>query len=613
MTEKQKLFRDALFDRQTINMERRTASLAFASEMPVDRLGYREVLDCAPSSVQLERLADGGALLVDHEWKDQVGVVESVSFGADRVGRAVVRFGKGARASEIFTDVVDGIRTKVSFGYWIHEYKTSKAADGIEEIRATLWEPFEISLVSVPADHSVGVGRSAEAPVVTSSESATETIIMSDHNTPAPVDTAAIERDVRSRELSRINALEAMGKTYARFGGEELARAAISEGKSVGDLQASILERVKVAPVPSTDIGLTPSEVRQFSFMRALNALASPNDKQARAAAAYEFEVSEAAAKASGKQARGVMVPSDVLKANLRDLTAGTSADGGRLVATDLLASSFIDLLRNRSILRAAGATMLSGLNGNVAIPKQSGGATAFWVAENAAPTESQQTFAQVTLSPKTVGAFTDISRRLMLQSSIDVEALVRTDLATVLAIEIDRAGLHGTGASNQPTGIAATSGIGSVAGGANGAQPTWSNIVQLETEVGIDNALVAQCGYITNSRIVGRLKQTSRVSGQNGFIWEGSGTDSTVNGYNAWVSNQVASNLTKGTSNGICSAIFFGNWSDLLIGMWGGLDLTVDPYSGSTAGTVRVVALQDVDVAVRNAESFAAMLDALQ
>lgn len=609
MTTKQELFRDALFDRQSIDMERRTVALAFASEMPVERFGYREILDCAPTSVRLERLTDGGALLVDHEWKDQVGVVESVSFGADRVGRAVVRFGKGARASEIFTDVVDGIRTKVSFGYWIHEYKTSKAADGIEEIRASLWEPFEISLVSVPADHSVGVGRSAEEPV---SIIVKEEPKMENQN-PAPVDTAAIERDVRARELSRINALEAMGKTYARFGGEDLARAAISEGKTVGDLQAAILERVKAAPVPSSDIGLTQAEVRQFSFMRAINALSNPTDRHARAAAAYEFEVSEAAAKVSGKQARGIMVPSDVLKANLRDLTAGTPADGGRLVATDLLASSFIDLLRNRSIVRAAGATMLSGLNGNVAIPKQSGGATAFWVAENSAPTESQQTFAQVTLSPKTVGAFTDISRRLMLQSSIDVEALVRTDLATVLAIEIDRAALHGSGASNQPTGIAATSGIGSVAGGTNGLQPTWGNIVQLETEVGIDNALVASCGYITNSRIVGRLKQTSRVSGQNGFIWEGSGTDSTMNGYNAWVSNQVASNLTKGTSNGICSAIFFGNWSDLMIGMWGGLDLTVDPYSGSTAGTVRVVALQDVDVAVRNAESFAAMLDALQ
>lgn len=612
MTEKQKLFRDALFDRQTIDMERRTVSLAFASEMPVERYGYREVLDCAPSSVQLERLKDGGALLVDHEWRDQVGVVESVSFGADRVGRAVVRFGKGARASEIFTDVVDGIRTKVSFGYWIHEYMTSKAADGIEEIRATLWEPFEISLVSVPADHSVGVGRSAEAPVVNpTSDSGVK--VMSDINTPAPVDTAAIERDVRARELSRINALEGMGKTYARFGGEELARAAISEGKSVAELQASILERVKAAPAPSSDIGLSKDEVKQFSFVRAIHALANPNEKRAQEAAAYEFEVSAAASKASGKDTRGIMVPSDVLKANLRDLTAGTPADGGRLVATDLLASSFIELLRNRSILRAAGATMLNGLVGNVAIPKQSGGATAFWVAENAAPTESQQTFAQVSLTPKTVGAFTDISRRLTMQSSIDVESLVRTDLATVLAIEIDRAGLHGSGASNQPTGVAATAGIGSVAGGANGAQPTWGNIVQLETEVAIDNALVASCGYITNSRIVGRLKQTSRVSGQNGFIWEGSGTDSTMNGYNAWVSNQVASNLTKGTSNGICSAIFFGNWSDLLIGMWGGLDLMVDPYSGSTAGTVRVVALQDVDVAVRNAESFAAMLDALQ
>ena len=128
--EKKDLFRDAQFERESADAEARTVELAFASELPVERWGYREILDCAPSSVRLERLKDGGALLVDHEWTDQVGVVESVSFGADRKGRAVVRFGKSQRASEIFNDVVDGIRTKVSFGYWIHKFESTKAADG---------------------------------------------------------------------------------------------------------------------------------------------------------------------------------------------------------------------------------------------------------------------------------------------------------------------------------------------------------------------------------------------------------------------------------------------------------------------------------------------------
>ena len=114
--------------------------------------------------------------------------------------------------------------------------------------------------------------------------------------------------------------------------------------------------------------------------------------------------------------------------------------------------------------------------------------------------------------------------------------------------------------------------------------------------------------GYLTNAKVRGKLKTTSKVSGQNGFIWE----DGMLNGYKASVSNQVPSNLTKGTSSGVCSAIIFGNWSDLIIGQWGTLDLMVDPYSGSTSGTVRVVALQDVDIAVRNAVSFSAMLDAL-
>jgi HK97 family phage major capsid protein len=176
------------------------------------------------------------------------------------------------------------------------------------------------------------------------------------------------------------------------------------------------------------------------------------------------------------------------------------------------------------------------------------------------------------------------------------------------LAIEIDRAAIHGSGSSNQPTGILATSGIGSVAGGTNGAAPTYAHIVGLETQVAQDNADDGALNYLTNSKVRGKLLQTEKASSTAQFVW---GDNNTMRGYNAAVSNQVSSTLTKGSSS-VASAIIFGNFNDLLIGMWGGLDIALDNSTGSASGTVRVVALQDVDIAVRHAQSFAAMLDAL-
>lgn len=361
-------------------------------------------------------------------------------------------------------------------------------------------------------------------------------------------------------------------------------------------------------PVPqdAATVGMGRRDVQRYSLVRAIRAAMTNYWRGAE----LEREASEATAQRLGRQPQGsFFVPADWLES--RDLLVGTASAGGNTVATDLLAQNFIDLLRNRMIVREAGATMLTGLVGNVAIPRQSGGATAYWVAENTAATESGQTFDQVAMSPKTVGAFTDISRKLLLQSSIDVESLVRMDLATVLALAIDLASLHGSGSSNQPTGIAATSGIGSVAGGTNGAAPTLAHLISLETEVAQDNADMGRLGYITNTKVRGKLKSTAMVASTDSrMVWQEGAMP--LNGYRGLITNQVRSDLDKGSATGVCSALFFGNWADLIVGMWGGLDILVDPYTGGTAGTVRVVALQDVDVAVRHPQSFAAMLDAL-
>lgn len=372
-----------------------------------------------------------------------------------------------------------------------------------------------------------------------------------------------------------------------------------------------VQQRTQPASVPNAEIGMSQNERQRYSLVRAIRAAAAAGrgDHQAWEAAGLELEASRAVAQQLGREPRGFFVPFEVQNER-RDLSVGTPTAGGNLVSTDLLSQSFIELLRNRMLVRQAGATMLSGLVGDIAIPRQSGGATAYWVGEGGAPTESQQTVDQVALAPDTVGAFTDYTRKLLLQSSIDVENFVRADLAAILGIAIDYAGLHGSGSSNQPQGVANVSGIGSVVGGTNGAAPDWADIVNLETEVAIDNADVGRLSYMTNARVRGKLKQTEKASSTGMFIWNDNSTP--LNGYNAWVTNQVRSDLDKGSSTGVCSAIFFGNWADLILAFWSGLDVLVDPYTGGTAGTVRVIALQDVDIAVRHPQSFAAMLDAL-
>jgi HK97 family phage major capsid protein len=213
-------------------------------------------------------------------------------------------------------------------------------------------------------------------------------------------------------------------------------------------------------------------------------------------------------------------------------------------------------------------------------------------------------------MTPKTVGMFTDYSRKTLLQTTPAIEALVRADLANGIAVEIDRAALHGSASGGQPRGIALTSGIGSVAGGTNGLAPTWDHIVQLEEQVAVANADVGSLAYLTNAKVRSKLLRTQQFASTNGqAVWS---DNNTLRGYRAAVSNNVSSALTKGTSNGVCSAIFFGNWADLLVGMWGGLDLILDQSALATSGGRRLVALQDVDVAVRRAVSFSAMLDAL-
>lgn len=564
-----------------VDVDARRVKIAVSSEEPVERSFGNEILDHTERSIDLEFLNSGRApLLLDHDPRQQIGVVESVTLDASaRRLRATVRFGKNGLAKDVFDDVADGIRGNISVGYQVNKLEQ----DGKDSYRAVNWTPMEVSVVSIPADRTVGVGRSAEDDL--------------EHRKPEETPQKEATMSELDIEAVKAEAVRAAAKDHAEIyalGGKhqqrEMAEKAVAEGRSLTEFRGELLNVIGNKPLADNSIGLEPKEVRKFSLLKAVRAHANPTDRAAQHAAAFELEASAAASEAYGREAQGIMIPDEVLRSwSVRDLN---TSDDSAVIADDFRGGSFIDVLRNQSSVMQAGATMLTGLQGNVKIPKKTAASSAAWIStEGGASAESEPTLGQVTMAPKTLGAHTDITRLMMMQSSLDIEALVRNDLTAAIALAIDLGALAGSGTSGQPTGIKNTSGINAPTSFA-AANPTFAEVVAMETAVAEDNALTGNLAYILPAGMYGALKTTAKDSGSGQFVV---GPDGQMNGYNTIVSNQA----TAGD-------LYFGNFSDLLIGMYGGLDIVVDPYTSSTSGTVRIVALQTCDVAVRHAVSFA-------
>jgi len=662
--------------------------LSASSEAPYLRASYWdeawvEVLGHKSGEVDLERLNGGAAVLANHDRYSAVGNTPLAAIGA--VERAWLEGGRlmadlvisrREALADLRQDLADGLVRNVSIGYQIGERTLTKSYDDQpNEYRVTNWTPFEISLVDIPADATVGLGRQASeqdtpryrvvdlpTPGAAGSISVKGNTMPEIITDPAPVTAPAATRSIEvgnepagiTAERDRMREIRAIGRQH-NMG--DIADRAIDAGTSVDAFRAQALQRLTdngvLRPAESPELGLSKKDLEQYSFCRAM--LAASDPVNAAKLAPFESECSRAAQDKRGDDKHfagrdtAITIPVDVLGRGMsvheqmagsvarqliqramqrakaggldvshayRDLVVGTASAGGNLVATELLGSSFIDLLRNAMVLDQMGVTWLRDLNGNLAIPSQTGGATGYWLAESGAPTESAQTLGQMALTPKTMGAFTDYSRRLLLQSSIDVEMFVRADLAALLGQTLQIAAINGSGSINEPTGLLNISGIGSVAGGTNGLAPTYANMVDLEAAVANANADSGSLAYLTNTKVRGTLRKTQEFASTNGkAVWTsmaGQRGVGDVLGYEAMTTNAVPSNLVKGTSGAVCSAIMFGNWADLVIGMWGGLDIMLDPYTGATSGTRRVIALQDVDVNARHAASFAAMKDAL-
>ena len=567
-----------------IDEENRRVRISVSSEEPVERSFGKEILSHRAEDIDMTFMDSGNApLLMDHNMTKQIGVIEE--FRLDEAAKrttAVVRFGKSELAREAFQDVVDGIKSNISVGYSITKMERQSDKEHGEYFRAS-FKPVEASIVSVPADLSVGVGRSA-----TELNKKQVTLKMENEKQEVNLDEVrSISADEARKEFAK-NSKEILDLA-AKHNKRDLGNQAIGSQMSVEEFRGQLLEQISTStPIDSgNEIGLTEKESQRFSLVKAVRALANPTDRRAQEDAKFEFECSNAASQAEGKTSQGVMMPADVLRNWTRDLNTG---DDSSLVAEDYKGGSFIDVLRNSSSVMAAGATLLNGLQGNVVIPRKTAGSTAAFLAtEGAAAGESEFTSDSVTMTPKVVGAFSDVTRLLLGQSALSVENLIRDDLMKGIATAIDTGALLGSGTNGNPRGIRNTTGINTSTFAA--ATPTWAEIVAMESAISGDNALFGTLRYICRPSEFGTMKVTSKDTGSGQFIVS---PDNSVNGYEVIRSNQV----TAGD-------FYFGNFADLLVGFFGSLDINVDPYSLSSTGSVRIVALQNCDTAVRHPESF--------
>jgi HK97 family phage major capsid protein len=547
----------------------RTVPLVLATDHPVARPGFVEVLDIA--RVDLSR---GDLPLIEsHDaGRLNIGVIRNIRAEGNKLrGEAV--FGTSARASEVLADVMAGIVTGVSIGYSLtDEGLPIKLRDGTEA-QSFGFMPYECSLVAVPADPNAGFNRSAPRPILS-----IERPIMTDTN----------RTNTGSRDASEIIAL---GEAHANRGGVQLAMQFIRERRGLQEFRDAILD-MPAPPTITDTVTFDATRGVEYSMLRAVDAAITGDWRKA----GFEREMSQEMARAYGRQPRGIFVPFGSIQS--RVMSAGGSTTGQALVPNVHI--GFIEMLRNSARVLDAGATVMPGLQGNVDIPRQTAGAVAEWLAEDGAVTPSDMNFNSVTLTPKTCGALLSWTRRMTHSAVPEMEGLARADLARQVALAMDRAALHGLGSSNQPTGIYAASNVNAVA---MGGVPTFGKLIDMAAELGTDNALQGNLAFLTTPGMAGKLAQTVVASSTDTrMIWEGPLAEGKLAGYSAYSTGQVSATLGAGSEHGL----ILGDFSSMIIGIWGGgVDVLVDPYSDADRGRVRITAFLDMDIALRHPESF--------
>ena len=587
--------------------------------------------------------------MFNHNRDDYLGVIEKAWLDDGKLIN-IVRFDTHELAERILKSVKDGIIRNVSIGYIIDELVlVKKSNDDINTYRATKWTPLETSLVTVPADASVGIGRSyfdLQPRIEHSSNKGESSGMVENTKTDEmPTEIEINEADVLKAERERTSAILAAGQ---RYGCQELAEKAIQDGLSIEQARSLFLDKIndgKPQPVARTNqpLGMSRQERKRYLIINAIRAALDGEWKEN----CFEKEIHEALVKQAKetrnyKETGNILIPGNDLDVSpedaldgfeqlsrsaatrnylqrvmQRDQQVGDPLFGGNLVETELMTERFVDIYRNRSIMRQMGMTSLTGLVGNVDIPKQIAGVTdgtsVYWVPEDADVGQIDAQFGLVKFRPKNAGSYMYVTRSMLLQSSIGMDNFTRRELAIALALGMDRAAIEGTGTNDEPLGIINTPGVNPIIFGPNGDVATHPRLVSFETKIAQANADERTMGWAMNPKMRGELKSREKFPGTTGqTLWQEArlGTNrGYVNGYRVGVSNQVPGNLVKGTGTGL-SALIFGDFSRLVCAEWGTYELAADPYHKFLAGGVRVRIIHTCDIQVTQEKAFSVATD---
>jgi HK97 family phage major capsid protein/HK97 family phage prohead protease len=606
----------------TVGEDERSIEFPFSSEYPVARYFGNEVLSHDRNAADLSRLNDGAPLLFNHDPDRVIGVVERGWIDdTKKRGYVSVRFSKNPFAQEVLTDVKDGILRNVSFGYQITDLEQRASGDFV----ANSWTAMEVSLVSIPADPSVGLGRAFSAqPAATAVTQPPQPEPEVQMETTLDLSSVRAEaaQEAAKAERARISGITALAEKHDMA---DIGRQLIESGRSLDEARAAVLDKLGSKTIETVaPVEMASQERSSYSLTAGIRAMLTGDWSSREAGLVRELSKEVEKSGIAKTTERSFFVPFSALSQRATYVTSGATT-GGNLVQTDLLDQDFIEFLRNNATMLQLGVRTMPGLVGNVAIPRRSGVASTYYLSsQTTAITQSESTFDQVTMAPKNLAALSKYSRQTLLQGTPGIEELVRRDLTDGINLAIDLGILNGSGSSGQPTGIMQTSGIGSVAMGTNGGAITLEKVVDLETAVMTVNGAVNanSVAYLTNYKVLAALKKLragGSTTGDGPFLFNtdaaglGRGpTPGVLNGYSLAASNQVPSTLTKGSSSGVCSGLLMGDFSQAMVGFWGnGLEITIgedqDDFSKALTSVRGIVTY---DVAVRDPKSFAAILD---
>jgi len=532
-----------------------------ASSAPIKMSFGTEVLMIGEENIKLERLKSAGNIVFSHDKEEILGKVLD-AYIADGVLRVKAKF---SEHSEHFGMIKDGTLTGVSVGYLVHRYE--KKGD---ILYAMEWEPIEVSLVAIPADITVGIGRSLDTNEIKVTPTVADTTV------ERKLDIKIIKEDIKMENTINYRQIGAQyNLTEADINFAE--RSALTETQ----FQNLIIEKLqnKAVATRQADVELNDKEVEQYSLARAILAF----DPKSGVKAGFESEVSEQIARTLGKSTNGLFIPQQVLE---RDMSAGGTNLGKDFVQS-INPGMFVNYAFNTTLANKLGVNFITGLRENLQIPKITGATTFAWYSENGEITQSDPATGQITLAPKRGGASFSYSNMLLKQSNPSIEAYLVGHIRDSVAVGIDNAVFNGSGLSGQPTGILTSVTTNTV----TGTSFSHAKSLDFPAKIATANRLSGKLAYVTNPTVGALLKSREKASGYPSYLIT---DDNKMAGYNVFESNQIGS-----------GTLLFGDFGMVVVGQWGGIELIINPYSFAKKGLTEITAQAMLDVAVLDQGAF--------